>query len=62
MQSFRDILGREEERYNIRNMGLCVLVVLAIVAIAFVVAYMEGPGQTQTEAVQGESAVVETSR
>ncbi len=62
MQSLRDILGREEERYNIRNMGVCVLVVLAIAAIAFVLAYMEGPRQSQTEAVQGESAVVETSQ
>ena len=62
MQSLRDILGREDERYNILNMGVCFLVVLAIVAIAFVIAYMEGPSRSQTEAVRGESAVVETSQ
>jgi hypothetical protein len=50
MQTFREVLGRQEERQNLRNVGLCILLVLALMFISFGVAYMHVfPHARQTE-------------
>ncbi len=35
MQTFKEVLGRREERQNLRSMGLCVLLVLALVFVSY---------------------------
>jgi len=41
MQRLKEILMREDERLNLRNVGFCFLVVVFLVAIAFGVGNMK---------------------
>ncbi len=41
MQTFKEVVGRKEERQNLKNVGFCVLVVLALVMGAFGLVYMK---------------------
>ena len=59
MQSLKEVMDREEERLNLRNVGLCVVAVLVLVAITFGVAelrflFQDTPDGTSTEAVDVE--------
>ena len=40
MQTLKEILDRQEERLNLRNVGFCVAVVLVLLAIIFGVAQL----------------------
>ena len=35
MQTFREVLGRQEERQNLKNMGLCLLLILGLILVSF---------------------------
>lgn len=35
MQTLHDILNREDERFDLKNMGFCTLVVLVLVGVVF---------------------------
>jgi hypothetical protein len=35
MQTLKEVLSRQEERQNLRNAGLCVLLILALVLVSF---------------------------
>lgn len=41
MQTLKDVLGREEERVNLRNMVLCYVVTLLFVFAIFGVTYLK---------------------
>ena len=59
MQTLREILGREDERRNLRDVGICVLLVLALIAGAFGVAHMQFLFEGEAEPVRGESVAIE---
>ena len=40
MQTLNEILGRKEERQNLRSLGLCVLVTLSLVVASFGAAHL----------------------
>ena len=40
MRTLKDVLARNEERSNLRNMGLCFLMVLALIVAVFSTMYM----------------------
>ena len=35
MQTLKEVLSRQEERQNLRNMGMCVLLILALTLVSF---------------------------
>lgn len=35
MQTLKEVLSRQEERQNLRNMGLCILLVLTLLLVSF---------------------------
>jgi len=41
MQKLKEILMREDERVNLKNIGFCTLVILALVAVAFGIVNMK---------------------
>ncbi len=41
MQTLREVLGREEERQNLRIMGLCYAVVIALMFCVFFALYLK---------------------
>lgn len=41
MQTFREVLQRKDEREHLKQMGLCVVVVLVLVAVAFGFVHMK---------------------
>ena len=41
MQTLREVLGRDEERGHLINGGLCILVVIVLVAAVFAVTHLE---------------------
>lgn len=59
MQTLHDILSRAEERFDLKNMGFCVLVVLVLVAVAFGLIsiktlFPKAPGEAQEKKVAVE--------
>ena len=59
MQTLREILGREDERRNLRSVGLCVLLILVLVAGAFGVVHMQFLFEGESDTVRGGSVVGE---
>ena len=59
MQNLHEILGRYEERSNLRNMGLCVLAVVLMVVLTFGAFHMKQIFQGETDTTQKPSQVVE---
>lgn len=41
MQTFKEVFRREEERQNLKSIGMCMLTVLALVLVAFTVVNMD---------------------
>ena len=63
MRTLKEILGREEERLNLRNVGFCVLTVLALITVAFGIAHIKPlfqgtPDDTRVESVARETQSV----
>ena len=66
MQTFREVLRREEERRNLRDVGICVVAVVALTVFAFGLVHLkpalggrsdaQAQGQVDT---YGEQVVVE---
>ena len=40
MQTLKEVLGRREERQNLQNMVLCILLVLAMMLVSFGIVYV----------------------
>jgi len=59
MQTLKEILGREDERLNLRNVGFCVAVVLVLVAIALGVTQLQFLFQGTPESPRTEAVVTE---
>ena len=59
MQTLHDILNREDERFDLKNMGFCTLVVLVLVGIAFGLMNIKTLFPVGLEKAQGEKANVE---
>lgn len=60
MQRLKEILMRQDERLNLKNVGFCFLVVISLVAIAFGVVNMKflfqsSPDQGTQQPVASES-------
>ena len=64
MATLKQILGREDERSNLRDVGLCTLAVVLLVAIVFSAIYLkpERPRVTTEEAQQAASSAGGQSR
>lgn len=60
MQTFKEILSRDQERRNIRNVCFCVLTVCALVIVAFGVVGMKFLVQDGTNRAEEASAATET--
>ena len=60
MQRLKEILGRESERFNLQNTVLCVLVVLALTAIAFGVVHLKFSFQGESDAPAREPVSLES--
>ena len=41
MQTFKEVFRREEERQNLKNIGLCMLMVLVLVVVSFTMVSLE---------------------
>ena len=63
MQTLRQVLGREEERQNLKNMGFCYLLVVTTIALIFSLYYAntpspgppaDGPGDRTTQTVRSD--------
>jgi len=59
MQTLHDILNRENERFDLKNMGFCTLVVLVLVGIAFGLMNINTLFPSGLEKAQQEKANVE---
>ena len=59
MQTLHQVLGRKDERLNLLNVGLCVLVVVILVTITFGVAHLRLCFQGTTDGNRAESVVTE---
>ena len=60
MGSLKEILGRHEERFDLKNMGFCFLTVLVLVAIIFGIANIGLWQKASTEDTGKQAAAVET--
>lgn len=40
MQTLKEVLSRQEERQNLRNVGICVLLILALVLVSLGVVHV----------------------
>lgn len=63
MQTLRQVLGREEERQNLKSVGLCYLLIVALMTLVFAIVHLNSvsppapansPGGQATPAVRSE--------